>query len=246
MAQTPNTLATEQPAIRSGTAADVIHITVDHSVVLTSAAPLRRVYVGNPTVLQTFTSGTNQVVLTAKAPGVSSMVLWEELGGNRLYTVSADVDPEALQASLTQAFPGLSLYAEAGGGGKIVLTGSVQTEALSEAAFKMASQYTKDVVNSVHVVPVHGKQVQLKLRIVEVDRTRLDQLGVNIFAGGRTSIGTTTEQFNSAVTDTASSIQVSNPLNLFLFNSKLDVGMTVRDLEQKQILQVLASPRLRP
>jgi pilus assembly protein CpaC len=231
------------PAIHSATTSDVVHITVGRSVVLTSAATLRRVYVGNPTVLQTFTSGTNEVVLTAKTAGVSSLVLWDEAGGSRLYTVSSDIDPEALRSSIEQAFPGSSIHAEAGEG-RIVLTGSVDTEALSEAAFKMASLYAKDVVNSLQVVPIHGKQVQLKLRIVEVDRTRLEQLGINLFAGGRTAVATTTGQFATTATGSGSSLEVSNPLNVFLYNSKLDVGVTVQDLEQKQILQVLAEPTI--
>ena len=195
-------------------------------------------------MLQTFTSGSNEIVLTAKAAGVSSMVLWDEAGGNRLYTVSADVDPEALRTSLEQAFPGGSIHAEAGEG-KIVLTGSVDSEAASEAALKMASLYTKDVVNSLQVVPIHGKQVQLKLRIVEVDRTLMEQLGFKIFAGGQSTVAaTTTGQFASTATGAGSSLAVSNPLNVFLYNAKLDVGVTVQDLEQKQILQELAEPTI--
>ena len=94
------------------------------------------------------------------------------------------------------------------------------------------------------MVPVHGKQVELKLRIVEVDRTRMNQLGINIFAGGRTALATSTEQFGSTVTGSGSALTVSDPLNIFLYNSKLNVGLTVQDLEQKQILQVLAEPTL--
>lgn len=230
-------------AIQSATAADVLHVTVGHSVVLTSAVPLRRIYVGSPAVLQTYTSGTAEIVLTAKAAGVSSMVLWGEDGGQRLYTVFADLDPGALRSSLEQAFPGSSIRAEAGEG-KIFLTGSVATDAASDAAFKMASLYAKDVVNSLRVVPVHGKQVQLKLRIVEVDRTRLEQLGINIFAGGRTAVQATTGQFASTGVASNSSFSVSDPLNIFLYNSKLNLGLTIQDLEQKQILQVLAEPTL--
>jgi pilus assembly protein CpaC len=242
VAQSP--LAKNPPAIESASSSDAVHITVGHSVVLTSVTALRRVYVGNPAVLQTFTSGSYEVVLTAKAAGVSSMVLWDEAGGNRLYTVCADVDPDALRVSLEQAFPGASIHAEAGEG-KIVLTGSVDTESASEAAMKMASLYTRDVVNSLRVVPVHGKQVQLKLRIVEVDRTRLEQFGINIFAVGQSTVAaTTTGQFASTATGAGSSLAVSNPLNVFLYNAKLDVGVTIQDLEQKQILQVLAEPTI--
>jgi pilus assembly protein CpaC len=84
----------------------------------------------------------------------------------------------------------------------------------------------------------------LKLRIVEVDRTRLEQLGINIFAGGRTAVGTSTGQFGSTATGSGSSLTVSNPLDIFLYNAKLNVGLTVQDLEQKQVLQVLAEPTL--
>ncbi len=231
------------PTLHSATACDMIHMTVGRSVVLTSASSLRRIYVGNPAVLQTYTSGTNEIVLTARATGVSSMVLWDETGGHRLYTVSADLDSEALRSSFNAAFPGSLIHVETGEG-KVFLTGSVATNAASDAALKMASLYAKEVVNSLVIVPVHGKQVQLKLRIVEVDRTRLDQLGVNIFAGGRTDVGATTQQFSSTVTGSGASLAITDPLNIFLYNAKLNVGLTVKDLEQKQILQVLAEPTL--
>ena len=230
-------------AIHASTSSDSLHITVGHSVVLTAAAPLRRVYVGNPVVLQTFTSGSTEVVLTAKTAGVSSMVLWDDAGGHRLYTVSADLDPDALRTSLAEAFPGAQIHADTGEG-NIYLTGSVATEADSEAAFKMASLYGKDVVNSLQIVPVHGKEVQLKLRIVEVDRTKLEQFGVNFFTGGRTAASTSTQQFGSTASGSGPSLTVSDPLNIFLYNAKLNVGVTVQDLEQKQILQVLAEPTL--
>jgi pilus assembly protein CpaC len=230
-------------ALQSAAAGDVLHLVVGHSILLVSAAPLRRVYVGNPAVLQTYTSGVAEIVLTAKTPGVSSMVLWDDAGGHRLYTVFADLDPASLQASLQQAFPGASIHAE-GGEGRIFLTGSVATDAASDAAVKMASQYAKDVVNSIRIDPVHGKQVQLKLRIVEVDRTRLEQMGINIFAGGRTELATTTGQFASTATGSGSSFSVSDPMNFLLYNSKLDLGLTIKDLEEKQVLQVLAEPTL--
>ena len=233
------------PIIHSATANDVLHLTVGHSAVLTSAVPLRRVYIGNPAVLASYCSGTAEIVLTAKAAGVSSMVLWDEAGSHRLYTVSADLDPDALRGSFDAAFPGSSIHVETGEG-KIFLTGSVASDAASDAALKMASLYAKDVVNSLVVVPVHGKQVQLKLRIVEVDRTRLNQVGVNIFSPGvgNTMASASTQQFSSTATGSGSSLAVSDPLNIFMYNSKLNVGVTMQDLEQKQILQVLAEPTL--
>jgi len=129
------------PQIRSANASDTLHIKVGESVVLTSPAPLRRVYIGNPTVLQSYTSGLTEVVLTAKTGGVSSMVLWDETGSNRLYTVFADLDPEALRASLAAAFPHSAIHVETGEG-KIFLTGSVATDAASEARWQRSTPRT--------------------------------------------------------------------------------------------------------
>ena len=229
-------------AVQSATVNDMLHIAVGRSVVLTSTRALRKIYVGNPAVLQTFTSGSTEIVLTAKTPGVSSMVLWDDGGGHRLYTVLADLDPDALRTSLEEAFPGSSIHAESVEG-RINLTGTVPTDAAADAAVKLAQQYSKEVVNSLRVVPLRAKQVQLKLRIVEVDRTRLEQFGINFFAGGRTPFSTSTQQFGSSSL-AGSAVSVSDPLNLFLYSEKLNVGVTVKDLEQKQILQVLAEPTL--
>jgi len=55
-------------ALQSATAGDVLHLVVGHSILLVSAAPLRRVYVGNPACCRR-TSGVAEIVLTAKTPG---------------------------------------------------------------------------------------------------------------------------------------------------------------------------------
>ena len=230
-------------ALQPEPASDVVHLEVGRSVLLRSSNALRRVYVANPAVLQTYTAGADELVLTAKAAGASSLVLWDEAGGHRMYSVYADLDADAVRRALEAAFPNSTIHVETGEG-KVLLTGSVETQAVYEGAAKIAGQYSRDVVNSLRIVPSHGKQVELKVRIVEVDRTRLEQLGINIFAGGRTAVSTTTGQFGSSVVGPNSAASVVDPLNLFLYNAKVDLGVTVRDLEQKQVLQVLAEPTL--
>jgi pilus assembly protein CpaC len=230
--------------LRTADAAGTLHIPEGRSVLMTAPAPLKRIYVGNPAVLGTFTSGTSEVVLTAKQTGVSSLVLWDQAGVSRLYTVLVDIDPGALRTSIEEALPGLSIHADTAEG-KILLSGSVPTTMESDAASKLAASYGKDVVNSLRIVPEHGKQVQLKLRVVEVDRTRAQQLGINLFAqGGNTPVSASTGQFPSVATGVGSALAVSNPLNIFLYSEQLNLGLTVQDLEQKQVLQVLAEPTL--
>jgi pilus assembly protein CpaC len=241
--------------IRDINATDTLHITVGRSTVLRGTDPLKRIYIGNPAVLQSFTAGPSEIVLTAKVPGVSSLVLWDTLGKSRLYTVAADVDPDALRDTLHDAYPTSHISVE-GHEGRIYLKGTVPTQEVADGASKLAGPYAKDVVSSLRIVPIHGKQVELKLRIVEVDRSKLEQYGVNLSGGSNTPFAVTTGQYPSTITTTpgtpatattaatAATAVASSMLNLFLFSSKLNFGATIADLEQKQILQVLSEPTL--
>lgn len=236
-----------QMAIHELGKSEKLHVIVGRSMVLRTGSPMRRIYVGNPAVLQSFTASPREVVITAKAAGISSLVIWDARGQSCLYTVSADIDLSGLQQSLGSAFPGSSIVAKSSEG-TVYLSGSVATAEDLASAAKLAAIYSKDVANSLQVVPVHGKQVQLKLRIVEVDRTKLEQYGFNFFTGGNIPSSISTQQFNvtntTDVTGGKSTVNVSDPLNIFLYSHALQAGVTVKDLEQKQILQVLAEPTL--
>jgi pilus assembly protein CpaC len=237
-------------ALQNSVASDSLHIFVGQSTILRGVSPMRKVYVGNPAVLQTYTSGPEEVVVTGKAPGVSSLVLWDTAGGSCMYTVSVDIDPAALRQALDRAYPNNVLQVEASQD-RLMLSGTVPSAEASDGAFKLASMYTKDVVNSIRVIPVHGKQVQLKLRIAEADRTKLEQFGVNLFRSMGNNVGSLgTGQFASTITATAATataaaaVSTSNPLTLFLYNFGHNAGTTIQDLEQKQVLQILAEPTL--
>jgi pilus assembly protein CpaC len=239
--------AREHLQLRASSANEKLHVTVGQSMILRGATPVRRLYIGNPAVLQTFNGGPQETVLTAKTPGVSSLVVWDDQGKSCLYTVSADIDPSGLRQSLADAYPGSEIDAQASEE-RITLSGTVPTAEISEGAAKLASEYTKEVVNSLRVVPIRGKQVQLKLRIAEVDRTKLQQYSVNLArSAGNNVFSTTTEQYSSTQNSTAGPpalLTVNNPFNFFFGNVGKGLGVNLQDLESKNILQILSEPNL--
>jgi len=211
---------------------------------------MKRIYVGDPNALQTYNSGPNEAVVTGKAAGVSSLVLWDSEGESCLFTVSVDIDPGDLRKSLEAAYPNNVIDVQ-GRRDRLMLSGVVASPDIADGAVKLASAYTKDVVNSIRIVPVHGKQVQLKLRIAEADRAKLSQFGINLFRALGNNVGSlSTGQFASTVTASAAtatspaSVATNNPLTLFLYNFEKNVGTTIQDLEQKQVLQILAEPTI--
>jgi pilus assembly protein CpaC len=240
----------------SSTSEQLLHVSVGHSIFVNTHLRLRRVYVANPAILDSYTASTNQVVVTAKSPGVSSIILWDENGESKSYLISSDINVDALRTSMGTAFPHETIEV-AGSEGKVILSGTVSTEELSNSAVKLASLYSKDVSNSLVINASHIKQVRLKVRIVEVDRAKLNQFGVNLLsAGGSTVAQSTTSQFPSTlslssggsatstggITVGGNTLSISNPLNFLIYSSKLNIGATVQDLENKQVLQILAEP----
>ena len=224
-----------------------VHLIVGRSLVIDSPERLRRVYVANPAVLDSLTSSPTQIVLTAKLAGTSSVVLWTEGGRSRLYTVLADQDVSDLEESLVQALPGDRVEVKSAQG-RICLSGVVGSDAEADEAVRLAATYSKEVVNSLVVDPRHIPQVELKVRIAEVDRTKFDQWGINFFSGGQnagaiTTGGFTPPSFPQVGPGTTQTL-IQDALNIFYFNSSLNIGFTMRALQDKGILQVLAEPNL--
>ena len=231
------------------------HIEVGHVLFLNAKTRIVRIYVANPAVLDSYIVSPKQVILTAKAAGVTSVVLWDEKNQAQTYTVSCDPELTALRTSLKNALPNerVSVAAQ---DGRIVLTGTVSTQASADAAEKLAALFGKDILNSLVVNSATAKQVRLKVRFIEVDRSRLNQFGINIFApGGTSTIGSgTTSQFPSTAslssnTGTGSSVggstlTVTDALNFLFYSTKTNVGVSIQDLENKQVLQILAEPTI--
>jgi pilus assembly protein CpaC len=240
-----------------------LHLLVGRSMFVNTDSRIRRVYVSNPDVLDSFTSSPRQIVVTAKTPGVASVVLWDETGASHSYLINTDLDVTGLNKAVKDAFPSDNIKVE-GHGAEVTLAGTVSNTATSDAAFKLASLYSKDVANSLVVSAPHVPQVRLKVRVVEIDRSRAEQLGFNFFGtNGVHTFSTTTSQFgtvtsaNSTTTSQGSSstttsagasisslLELSNLLNLFYYNAKLGIGAAVQALLDKQIMQILAEPTI--
>jgi pilus assembly protein CpaC len=231
--------------------AEMLHVTVGHSLFLNTRSRLRRVYLSDPNMLNSVTLSPNQIVVTAMVSGISSLVILDEAGQAQSYVVSSDLDVAGLRSAMSEAMHGDAVNIE-GSGDRVTLSGKVGSDALADTAVKLAGLYSKEVANALTVSPDHPKQVRLKVRILEVDRSKAEQLGINLFnPGGNTSFlaSTTTSQYASTAVyspnGTASGmLTTSDPLNFLLYSSKLNLGATVKDLESKQVLQILAEPTI--
>jgi len=253
--------AAPQTAPTENAGNQVLHILVGHSAVIRTDPRLQRVLVGNPAVVTTATTSPNEVVVTATAAGSSSIILWQENNQSRIIEVFADVDVSFLRDAIARGLPGEDVEAESEEG-RVVLTGTASSLAVAEQLGKMAAPFSKEVLNTVQVaLPHRQKQILLKVRFAQVDRTKSTAFGINLLStGAANTLGTvTTQQFgtlglgdtgkltgvigapNKGVTTTET---ISDLLNIFIFRPDLNLGATIRDLQQQNVLQILAEPNL--
>jgi pilus assembly protein CpaC len=235
----------------------VARILVGHSVVIRTDPRLTRVLVGNPVVVTTATTAPNEVVVTATAPGSSSVVLWQENNQSRTIEVFADLDVSLLREAIARNFPNEAIQVEAEEG-RVLLSGTASSAAVGDQIGKMAAPFSKDIVNSIRLAPPPPqKQVMLKVRFAQVDRSKLTAFGINLFStGAANTLGSvSTQQFAQPQLVTSGdggggkgvrtgTIGLSDLLNIFLFSPDIDLGITIRDLQQRSVLQILAEPNL--
>jgi pilus assembly protein CpaC len=224
------------------------HITVGRSIFIDTRHRLARVYITNPDILDSYTASPNQIVVTAKKAGASTVIVWDETGESKSYVVSSDLNVDVLRDSMKQALPTQAIKVQ-GNETRVVLTGTVDTAAIADAAVKIASLYSKDVSNSLVIDSTRIKQVRLEVKMVEVDRSKLATFGFNFFgAGGNNPSSTTTGQYPSTMTSNIvngiKTVAVNNPLNFSLYLSRLNIGATLQDLETMQVAQILAEPNI--
>jgi pilus assembly protein CpaC len=246
--------ATPEPA--DAQEGQTVHILVGKSIVINVQASMTRVLSSNPTTVETLAISPTQVVVEGKAVGASSLIMWDEAGHSQMLDVLVDADISGLRSAIEHAYPEdhIDVAADAG---RVILSGTVSSAAIVDDLTKMAGHYSKEVVNSVNVSLTHERQILLEVKFAEVDRSRIDQLGFNILSTGATNtVGTiSTQQFgppslaSSGSSSTGSlpgktALAVPDLLNIFLFRPDLNLGMTIKDLQQKNVLQILAEPNL--
>src|SRR6185436_2224290 len=110
-------------------------------------------------------------------------------------------------------------------------------------------------VNLLNVnVPPSEQQILLKVRFADVDRGATQDLGVNLFSTGATNtIGRITTGAFSApgvlpstngTGLSSNQLSLGDALNIFLFRPDLNLGATIKALQTKQLLEILAEPNV--
>ncbi len=153
------------------------------SAVIDLPTDARDVVVSDPKVADVVLSTPRRIYVLGVGGGQTDAAFFDTSGRQLLrLNIRVDQDISALGDTLNRILPGSTIRAEAVNS-SIVLSGEVANLATADKAVRLAQGFTgkpEQVVNMLSVA--ESEQVMLKVRIVEVNRTIIKQLGFNLGA----------------------------------------------------------------
>ena len=232
-------------------------LTTGRGELLTFPNDVKQVATAEPKVADVMVISPREVMVNAKEPGKTTVVIWDSVLGPTRYNVDVSADSsefESFREEMKKQLPGCDVQIT-GKGETLVLTGTAPTEELSKKATALGQTHAKTVVNMLKVPHKDPRQVVLKVVFASIDRTVLDQWGFNLFSKNPALIGeATTQQYSSprfsqlqyqnGQFTNSSSVNFSDLLNLFVYRPDLNIGATIKALQQNDLLQILAEPNL--
>jgi pilus assembly protein CpaC len=196
-------------------------------------------------------------MVNAKGPGRTTLMVWETGEEPVQYEIEVAKDTsewESFRKQILENAAG-SPVDVTGSGDTIVLTGSVRSAEESKRLAGIAQTRAKTVINLLEApAAAEPRQILLQVKFAAVDRVALTQIGFNLFSANDKVLGaTSTQQFSQPRFGQfqvqngelpSSTVNFSDLLNLFAFRPDINIGLTIKALQQRNLLEILAEPNL--
>ncbi|MDT7806890.1 MAG: pilus assembly protein CpaC [Acidobacteriota bacterium] len=225
-----------------------INVLVGQSRVINFDKPIGRFSVSNPEVAEAVLVAPDQVLVNGKAFGQVNFIAWEQKGGTFIvFDVFVRSNLSLIDSQIKALFPKDDIRLSQANG-SVVISGKVQqakTVEQVEAVVKAAGFNTVNMLQS----PVMEKaQVQLQVRVAEVSRSRLRELGATYSyesspgVGGVVGSGGGPWTMGSVDKGNIFGTMVGSALNLFVMGG--NSYNFIHALKTQGALRSLAEPNL--
>jgi pilus assembly protein CpaC len=212
---------------------------------------IERVSVAAPETIEAVPVSARSLMVNGKAPGETSLVVWLSDGSRKEYDVDVKVGASRIEAAKDQ------LEREFGSNVRLTvdnqaayLSGTLRDLYQAQRAASIAAAASPRVVNLLKVsVPPQERQILLKVRFADVDRSKSLNLGINLYGIIKgypftETAGTAGSTVISSIQNGVTNFTLSDALNLFLFDPHANIGAGIEALATKNVLQILAEPNL--
>ncbi len=241
----PGAIAQTRAAVSMGSQSQLINLPRGSSMAIDLPADARDVIVPNPAVAEAMLHSPRRITVIGLAPGETDAVVLDNAGRTILsLRIRVDAGVSALQDTLDRVVPGSRIRAEAVND-SVILTGVVGSPGEADRASQVARAFVSAPEKVINMMTIEGSdQVMVKARIVEVQRTAIKQLGLDVDAV-LSSVGDGLS-FSQGATFAVSGSQLGGGVLNFIDRSGdgnvLDTNL--RAFERAGLVRILAEPNL--
>jgi len=228
--------------------AQKIELVSGKSIILRSAAPIKRVSVAEPEIADFLLLSPHEIYLKGKAAGVTNLTLWQNKKLIAIYDLEVVYDLSRLKQQLNAILPGEENLRVISTNNSITLSGKISSASNLSQVLALAQSYAPEgkVNNLVEVGGVH--QVMLEVRVAEMSRSLTKRLGINFaYARGDEFAVSLLGGLSSFKDDViGSTLRISPAVtSLFRFNSGSATWTGIIDaLKEDGLVKILAEPTL--
>ncbi len=230
-----------------------ISVYANQSILIDAAADIKRVSIARPETADVTVVSPRQMVVIGKSAGTTTLVYWNHEEVPTTLEVVVRINLDMVKEDLRKMAPDQEFEVTAAGD-TLILTGTVQDNAVQTRLVEGARPYGKGVVNLLKVRKL--EQVLLQIRVSEVDRTLAKELGFNFLFEGTDLRGTVSPGNNFSpffgnlrdqnIGNVGPNTSFSDAMNLFVAKpgSFPDFAVFLRALHDRGGLKTLAEPNL--
>ena len=164
-----------------------IRLTVGKSIVIDYPADIARISTSNPDIVDASPVTGREVLVHGKSFGTVTLVVWSKAGQRNFYNITVEQNLEPLRQLLKETFPAQDIHVQSSRD-SLSLTGRVANKDIGDRATALATPFAKTVVNNLQVAePPVERQILLRIKFAELDRSAANQFAVNLISTGATN-----------------------------------------------------------
>jgi pilus assembly protein CpaC len=146
----------------------VISVSRGASALLVNPTAIVRMTIGDPAVADANVVSPTEAVINGKALGSTTLLVWDNSGTPRIYSVEVTADAQAIQRFIKGVMPDENIEVSSSGN-TVTLSGTVRDAVSATRAVEIAKTSGATVIENLFTPP--AVQVMLQVRFAEISRS---------------------------------------------------------------------------